>query len=185
MNNLSKAAIVATTLLALAPLSAIADSGIYVGSSVGSSSLKDDVNGFDIDTSSNSVRIIAGWQFNEYVSVEGGYQNFGAFEQRFNDGGANSIDVSLKADGFTLGATGFIPLAKGISLYGRAGAFFWDGDTEVNNVSQAQPGDTNPYYGGGLKYSLTEKIALLGDWTRYELEDTQAEVFALGFTYRF
>jgi OOP family OmpA-OmpF porin len=184
MNNLSKAAIVATTILALAPVAATADSGFYFGASVGNSTLKDDFNGFDVDTSSNSVRFIAGWQFNKYFSLEGGYQNFGTFEQRFDVGGT-PVDVSLKADGFTLGATGFIPLPKDFFLYGRAGAFFWDGDSELNNVSQAKPEDTNPYYGGGVKYALTENISLLGDWTLYELEDTQTEVFALGFTYRF
>lgn len=184
MNNLSKAAVVATTLLALAPVTATADSGIYFGASIGNSTLKDDFDGFDVDTSSNSVRFVAGWQFNNYFSLEGGYQNFGAFEQRFESAGP-PIDVSLKADGFTLGATGFIPLGLNFSLYGRAGAFFWDGDAELNNVSQANPGDTNLYYGGGVKYALTDNIALLGDWTLYELEDTETEVFALGFTYRF
>ena len=185
MNKLSKAAIVATTILALTPVAATADSGFYLGASVGNSTLKDDLNGFDVDTSSNSVRFIAGWQFNKYFSIEGGYQNFGAFEQRFNDGGGTPIVVSLKADGFTLGATGFIPLGLDFSLYGRAGAFFWDGDSELNNITQAKPEDTNPYYGGGVKYALTDNIALLGDWTFFELEDTQTEVFALGFTYRF
>ena len=184
MNNLSKAAIVATTILALVPVTATADSGFYFGASVGSSSLKDNFDGLEIDTSSNSVRFIAGWQFNSYFSLEGGYQNFGAFEQRFDVGGT-PLDVSLKADGFTLGATGFIPLGLDFSLFGRAGAFFWDGDSELNNITQAKPEDTNPYYGGGVKYALTDHIALLGDWTRYELEDTQTEVFALGFTYRF
>ena len=78
-----------------------------------------------------------------------------------------------------------IPIRDKFALFGRAGAFFWDGDAEINNVSQARPEDTNPYFGGGVNYALTENISLLGDWTRYELEDTQSEVFALGFTYRF
>ena len=184
MYDLSKTAIVATTILALGPLTAIADSGFYVGSSVGSASLNDDFDGFDIDSSSNYVRVVAGWQFNQYFSLEGGYNNLGTFEQIFDNGGT-PLDVSLKADGFTLGATGFIPIWDKFALFGRAGAFFWDGDGEINNVSQALPEDTNPYFGGGVKYDLTENIALLGDWTRYELEDTQSEVFALGFTYRF
>ena len=184
MNNLSKAAIVATTMLTLAPLTATADSGFYFGASVGSATLKDNFDGLDIDTSGNTFRVVAGWQFNNYFSLEGGYNKFGTFEQRLEDSGT-ATDVSLKADGFMLGATGFFPVYKEFSLFGRVGAFFWDGESEINNVSQARPEDTNPYFGGGLKYALNEKISLLGDWTRYELEDTQSEVFALGFTYRF
>ena len=142
MNNLSKAAIVATTVLVLAPLTATADSGFYIGSSVGNAKLDDTFNGFDLDTSSNAFRVVAGWQFNNYFSLEGGYNQFGAFEQRFDNGGV-PIDVSLQADGFTLGATGLFPLGKDFSLFGRAGAFFWDGDSELNTVSQAKPEDTN------------------------------------------
>jgi hypothetical protein len=184
MKHLNKATIVATTILALVPLTAIADSGFYLGGSVGSASLADDFDGFDVDANSTSFRLIAGWHFNDYFSLEGGYHNFGKFEQSFDVGGTPT-DISLKADGFTLGATGSIPLGEKFALFGRAGAFFWDGDAEINDVSQAQPEDTNPYFGGGAKYAISDSLSVIGDWTRYELEDTQSDVFAIGLTFRF
>ena len=184
MKHLNKAAFAATTILALAPLTAIADSGFYLGGSIGSSSLTDDFDGFDVDTDSISFRLTAGWQFNDFFSLEGGYHNFGKFEQSFDVAG-NPVDVRLKADGFTLGATGSYPLGEKFALLGRAGAFFWDGDADINNVSQAQPEDTNLYYGGGAKYAISDRFSLLGDWTRYELEDTESDVISLGFTLGF
>jgi hypothetical protein len=41
------------------------------------------------------------------------------------------------------------------------------------------------YYGGGAKFAITDRLSLLGDWTRYELEDTESDVVSLGFTFRF
>jgi OOP family OmpA-OmpF porin len=184
MKLLNKAAIAATALLALSPATAFADSGFYVGGSVGSSSLSNDFDGFEVDTDSTAFRLIAGWEFNDFFSLEGGYHNFGKLEQSFDDGG-EPLDISLKADGFTLGGTGSIPLGEKFALFGRAGAFFWDGDAEINNVTQARPEDTNLYYGGGAKFAITDRLSLLGDWTRYELEDTDSDVVSLGFTFRF
>ena len=184
MKHLNKAAFAATTILALTPLTAIADGGFYVGGSLGSASLTDDFSGFAVDADSTSFRLIAGWQFNEFFSLEGGYHNFGDFDQTFDVGGT-PVDVSLKADGFTLGGTGSIPLGEKFALFGRTGAFFWDGDADINNVSQATPEDTNLYYGAGGKFAFSDSFSLVGDWTRYELEDTESDVISLGFTYRF
>ena len=180
----NKAAIAATTLLALSPLTALADGGFYVGGSVGSSSLSNDFDGFEVDADSTAFRLIAGWQFNDFFSLEGGYHNFGELEQSVDNNG-ELVDISLKADGFTLGGTGSIPLGEKFALFGRAGAFFWDGDAKINDITQARPEDTNLYYGGGAKFAITERLSLLGDWTRYELEDTESDVISLGFTFSF
>lgn len=184
MKHLNKAALAATAVLAIAPLKATAESHFYVGGSIGSASLTEDFDGFDVDADSTAFRIIAGWQFNDYFSLEGGYHNFGAFEQTFDVDG-EPVPVNLKADGFTLGATGTVPLGEKFALYGRAGSFFWDGDAEINSVSQAQPEDTNLYFGAGAKYVINERFSLVGDWTRYELEDSQSNVLSLGVTFNF
>jgi hypothetical protein len=171
-------------LLALTPLTALGDDGFYVGGSVGSASLSEDFDGFNVDSDSTALRLVAGWQINDYLSVEGGYQNFGAFEQTFTVNG-QAVDVSLDADGFTLGGTGSLPLSDRFALYGRVGAFFWDGDAEINNVSQARPEDTNLYLGAGVSFALAGRLKLIVDWTRYNLEDTESNVISLGLTYGF
>jgi len=63
--------------------------------------------------------------------------------------------------------------------------FFWNGDADINNVTVATPEDSNLYIGVGAGYAFTEKFSLTGDWTRYELEDTQSNVLSIGFEYRF
>lgn len=171
--------------LLLLGLSASAEAnGPYVGASIGSASLDDDFDGLMVDDNSTAFRIVAGWRFNEFFALEGGYHNFGDFEQTFDDGNS-LVTATLSADGFTLGALGNIPLSERFSIMGRAGMFFWDGDAEINNVSQATPEDSNLYLGAGINFQLSQKLALTGDWTRYDLEDTDSGVISIGLQYQF
>ena len=174
----------ATILAITTTATALADGGPYVGASVGSASLSEDFDGLDVDTDSTAFRLLAGWRFNDYFSVEVGYHRFGRFEQTLSVGGQN-LDVSLKADGFTLGGTGTLPIGERFAVFGRAGSFFWDGDAEINNVTQARPEDTNLYLGIGAQFSISERFAVLADVTRYELDDTESEVASIGLTFRF
>lgn len=201
-----------TSLAALAFVSfaAFADTGLYVGGSVGSATLSKDLGSFKIETESTPYRFTFGLQLHDFFALEGGYQNFGSFEDRFTVSG-EPVDIGLKADGFTLGFTGSIPLSDRFSLFGRGGAFFWDGDALIDSVlygrvgaffwdedvylwedelyidsaENSVPGDTNAYFGGGLTMSVTDRLDLVGDWTRYNLETARSDVFSLGFTYRF
>lgn len=175
----------AATAMALAlPAAAMADSGLYFGGSIGSASLDSGFDEFVVDDSSTAYRVTLGWQFSDFLAIEAGYHDFGTFEDSFTTGG-EPLDLRLEADGYMLGGTASLPLAGSLWLYGRAGAFIWDADANVNSITEARPEDTNPYYGGGAKVSLTDRLDLVGDWTRFELKDTNSDVISLGFTYRF
>lgn len=177
------AATAALLMLLAAPISAQAG-GFYVGASVGQAELSDDFGGFSVNEDSTAYRVVAGWSFNDFFALEGGYHNFGDFQQVFDDLGT-PVTVSLSADGFTLGAVGSVPLTDRFSLMGRAGWYFWDGDAEINNVTQATPEDSNLYVGAGITFDVTERFQLTGDWTRYELEDVNSNVISIGLQYRF
>ena len=184
MKNVIRTALLVVPALLLVPAAAWAESGLVIGGGVGAASLNEDFDGFDIDADSTAFRVTIGWQLNDAVSLEVGYQNFGRFDQNVDLDGT-PVEVSLKADGFTLGVTGSLPLSERFRVFGRAGAFFWDGDADINGISQARPEDTNLFLGIGLSYDLTRKFVLTGDWTRYELEDAASNVFSLGFRYVF
>lgn len=184
MKRNTTAIIASLALFALMPMTAFADNGFFLGGSIGASTLDDDFDGLGVDTDSTSFRLTAGWQLNDFLSLEAGYHNFGIFEERLDIGGVMT-DISMKADGFTLGATGNIPLGGKFSMFGRAGAFFWDGDAKINDISVATPEDTNLFYGAGADFKVSENFSLLGDWTRYELEDTHSDVISFGFKFRF
>ncbi len=177
------AATAALLSLLVGPMSAQAD-GFYVGASIGAASLNEDFDGLSVDDNTTSFRLVGGWRFSDYFALEGGYHDFGDFEQDIDINGVVS-SVSLSADGFTLGATGSVPVSEQFSLFGRAGWFFWDGDAEINNVSQATPKDTNLYLGVGISYAVSDRFRVIGDWTRYELESANSNVISIGIQYGF
>lgn len=169
---------------ALAPCIAAADSGLFLSGSVGQSRLSEDFDGFDVDDDSTAWRLTAGFRFNDHFALEGGYHNFGRFEETVDLDGA-PVNVSLKADGFTFGGTGSLPVGERLHLFARAGLFFWDGDADINGATEATPGDTNLYLGAGVRFDLSERVSLTADGSRYNLDDTTGIVLSAGFELRF
>jgi hypothetical protein len=180
----TQAIIIAAVLAVLIPSTTFAESGFVVGASVGSAELSDDFGGFDVDANSTAYRFTVSWKFNDYLAIQGGYHNFGRFDQSFDIEG-ETVDVSLKADGFTLGLVGILPLGDRWSLFARSGAFFWDGDADINNVSAATPEDTNFYFGAGVQFAIGEKLSLTADGSRYDLDGSASNVFSIGLNYTF
>jgi hypothetical protein len=166
------------------PLAAHADTGAYVGASIGNARLDDNFDGFGIDSDANAYRLFGGIQFSDALGIEAGYLNFGDFSETVDLGGLLSR-TDITGDGWTLGATLALPLSENLSLFGKGGVFFWDADISVDGFSIDTPGDDNPYYGGGLKLELGEHLSLTGDWTIYEFDILETDVISLGFNYRF
>ncbi len=176
--------VVILSIFLVSPASVLAESGFYVGASIGSADLDEDFDGLEIDTNSTAFRVTGGWSFNDIFALEAGYQGFGDFRQQTLLNGI-PITVGLSADGYTFGVAGQLPVAERFFVTGRLGAFFWDGTAEINGVSQADPGDNNLYYGVGVKYALNEKFALSVDYSRFDLEDVQSDMFSFGVQYQF
>ena len=126
----------------------------------------------------------AGFQLGDTFGIEAGYQNFGDFSETVDVLGTPVLS-RVDADGWTLGGTLGLPVAPRISLFGRAGVFFWDADVTVDGFSIDVADDENPYFGGGAMVDMTSNLSLTGDWTRYRLDDIDADVYSIGFLYRF
>lgn len=171
-------------LVAMSATRANADDGVFVSASVGSADLTENFDGFDVDADSTAWGLTIGWRFNTYFAVEGGYRNFGRFDQTFDIEG-EPVDVSLKADGFVLGVIGSVPIGERFGVFAKAGSFFWDGDSEINSLTVATPGDTNLYFSAGASFILAERLSLSVDVARYDFEDTESDVVSLGVSYRF
>ena len=172
-----------TAVLALLPAFASADTGLFVGASVGSSHLDEDFSGVNLDTDASAYRIAGGFRFGN-LGLEVGYQDFGDFDETIVIGPVSSR-TGISADGWTLGGSLGMPLSDQLSLFGRAGVFFWDADVTVDGFSVDVPDDENPYYGGGARFDVSRNFSLVGDWTRYELDTVNTDVISIGFEYRF
>ena len=176
--------LIAAALVIFTPITTLADDGFFVAASIGSAELSEDFDEFDVDTDSTAYRLTVGWRFNDYFAVDGGYHNFGRFEQTFDVDGTPTA-LSLKADGFTLGVIGSLPLGERWSLFARSGAFFWDGDADINGVTAATPEDTNFYFGAGARLAFSDRLSATADGSQYDLDGTSSTVFSIGLDLQF
>ena len=179
MKTLKNTSLALVAAAAALPMTAMADSGFFIGGSVGSATLTDDFNRVDVDTDSTAFRLVFGYQFSDAFGLEAGYHRFGTFKEN------RDVRFELDADGTFVGANIGAPLSDGFRVFARGGAFFFDGNSRIDSVPWSTRWDSNLYLGGGAEVEITEQLSLVGDWTRYELRDTDSDVISLGFTLRF
>ena len=139
------------------------DPGAYVGFGWGQYRQDSDL-GFIKTETDDIQKFIVGYQFNDYLSAEGGYVDFDHLRATLNLAG----DVStLDTDGFFARANLSYPLYRPskqrdgkrymVSLFGSAGAFYYDASEVVRSatgvvLSTANERETEPFYGLGVLF---------------------------------
>jgi len=140
-------------------------------------------------------KLIGGYQFNPYFSVEGGYVALGSVHSN----GSGTVDMvpadrilpleelatfadtaRLRVRGWELAATGTWPLNRHWSLFGRLGAFHSRTTLDItSDPAPPLPGglitesihesstDWTPAYGVGASYSPIPHWAFRLSWNRY------------------
>jgi OmpA-OmpF porin, OOP family len=170
------------TLLCIAGLAATsAHAQFYFGASAGQS--KAGLNGGDISSqlldlgfSSPSVSLSdkttsyglkLGYQFGQYVGVEGNYTDLGKFSYQANVTPAGSLNAELKAKGYGLDLVGSLPIFDKFSLLGRAGVqrmktdgiFSGSGSIDLSTSGASQT-STAGKIGLGVQYDLSKNLGL-------------------------
>lgn len=121
--------------------------------------------GTDCEEKNTSWKIVGGYQFNTYLGVELGLDDFGNLPASVS--GIGSASVSFRI--FELTLVGTLPLSQRTSVYAKAGIFQWnaDYDFEVGNSAFGDASGKDYTYGLGVKYQLTRNTALRLEWQRY------------------
>jgi OOP family OmpA-OmpF porin len=144
-----------------------ATQGFYVGGEVGS---------FDIDDESDTAfKILGGYQINRNFAVEAAYGFL--FDKEVQ--GAN-----FEVTAFEVVGVASFPIADKLSVYGKLGFAMWEVEASAFGLSASDDG-TDLTFGLGLQYDLTPKLALRGQWQRYDVSDEDADLFSVGLIYRF
>jgi len=121
------------------------------------------------DDSADSVLLLAGYNFNNYIGVEGRY----TFE---NSDKVSNAGIYLK---------GMLPVTDAFGLYALAGY----GKTDIETFSES-----GFQYGIGANYALTENIGLFVDYVRMYDDngfdgatdlDVTVDAVSVGATYKF
>ncbi|WP_321491084.1 porin family protein [uncultured Hyphomonas sp.] len=116
--------------------------------------------------------------FNPHVGVEG-EASIGIGDDQI---GAAEIELDS-----SLGAFGVVqmPVAERVDLFARAGYATNDYSIDVPGAGSASGDDDGLAYGVGGKVYLTERFGVRADLTRYEGDDTDADVIAIGGIMKF
>jgi OOP family OmpA-OmpF porin len=144
-----------------------AEKGFYAGAGVGQSFV-DEGNYDDEDTAFSAF---GGYQFNKYFALEAGYADFGEIES------SRPGQPSLEGDTAYFTAVGIVPITEKFSAYGKAGLHRWNLDQAIPSLtSSTDDSGSDPTYGLGVQYRFTDRVALRGEYSRFEIEDLDADL---------
>jgi hypothetical protein len=181
MRNAGKAALFGALLFAFSGAAKALDypSGFYVEGALGYAkvvtSACESLPGtlptqFACKEDDSAWEVIAGWQPMAWFGVEAGYVNLGQ-----STASAGATNFKAKVDGGVFAVTFTAPGLKDIGLYGRLGAFSWEGELS-GQVSVLPPGlaplpveddGISPVIGIGFRWPLGEHVGLGLRWDRY------------------
>ena len=145
-----------------------------------------------------------GYRFNEYFALEGGYADFGKAAGTatgpyvpgfpFTPSNSGTVHSEMKANGITFDAILGFPLTERFLVFGKIGAIAAHGTSSfvnmgtISNSSGAASGNsTEPSYGFGVAYTLTNNWAIRGVWQQFHNIPAVGSVnfLSLGMTYSF
>lgn len=157
--------------------------GWYAGFGFGQSRYRD-VGVSSANTRTEGWKVYSGYQFNNYLGVEGGYANL-------NDLTATTATAraDVESNAWALAAVGSYPLTDKFSIMAKLGAAFVQTNTSIKvGAAPAQrTGDDSyqPYYGVGMSYALLDNLSLRAEWERFDLDDYNIDLMTAGFAVKF
>ena len=152
----------------------------YVGLGIGLADGKFDKASFsfgteDLSRNETMWRAFAGFQFIDFLGVEGGYINFGkarVTESVYYD--YFETDMS----GFEVGPVGFLPLSKVFTVFARVGFIFWSSDkttrSTISGISTGDESGNNLALSLGARYNLIDQVGVRAEYTRYAVDKAKA-----------
>jgi outer membrane immunogenic protein len=165
-------AILLVAALLLVSAESRADSGFYVGGSVGSAGVEIDAGDpgdpVSFDEDDFAWKVFGGYNFDLpllALGVEGGYVDLGGPSA---DISGSSFEVD--ADGLDLFGVVGVDLGP-IGVFAKAGFIAWDATASVNGVGGSDDG-TDPAYGIGAKFGFSS-FAIRVEYELFDIEDTE------------
>ena len=179
------ASALAAVLLVSGP--AMADSGFYLGGSVGNTALEvnfdDGQGGFiPFDESDFSWKLFGGYNFDLPVinlGVEGGYRSLGGPSATIV---SDTVGIDLTAwdvfgvAGFELGP---------VTIFGKLGFASWEADLTLNGIDLGSEDDQDTAYGLGASFNLGS-FQLRAEYEMFDVGDVEdLYMLSAGFVYTF
>jgi hypothetical protein len=149
-----------------------ADSGFFIGGSVGNAGYEIDVsdpnNPVTFDEDDFAWKAFLGYNFDLTLlnlAVEGGYVDLGGPSATLL-----GSDFAVDADGLDAFVVLGVDLGP-VGVFAKAGAISWDAEVTVDGIDASDDG-TDPAYGIGAKIGLGS-FALRVEYELFDIEDTE------------
>lgn len=163
-----------------------ADSGFYVGGSVGRSFLEGDIQdpdsgSIDFDDGASAWKGFAGFNIDAFVidlAIEGGYVDFGAPSDRIAGN-----DVEFDLTGWNLFGLAGLELGP-VGVFAKAGVIDWSADLSLNGTRLGSDSGTDPAYGIGARFSLFS-AEVRAEYEYFDVEDTDVSLVSVGVVWTF
>lgn len=198
MNKLINASL-AVSLAACLAAPAMADSGVIVGAGYGQSNLKHykcDGCGAPIaslDDEDDAWTAFAGYRFNPYLAVLGGYADLGETKA---SGVGGAWHDKIEIDGWYVAVRGILPLPANFEAHATLGMYWWDQTVTFTGIPSDDFTGNEPMYGLGVTYRFGPQNAMgvQLDWTRFESVGTNdptlghkndIDLYSVNFVYQF
>jgi OOP family OmpA-OmpF porin len=108
------------------------------------------------DEDSTGWKAFAGWRFNQYLAIEGGYVDLGRANLQYTSPGlAGDINAKVTDTAWTLAAVGSFPVGYNVSLLGKLGvAWHYTKTSATVNVPGASASATESDHRAGFLWGL-------------------------------
>lgn len=127
------------------------------------------------DDEDTGYKVVGGYRVSTHLSVEAGYVNLGKYKYQ----GVATVPVAtrggyVKADGWTLGVVGSLPVTEKIAIFGKLGLVNYDlkyhcgGTGFVCHRENSSKNDTTLFYGAGADWSFTKDWFARAEYEVYE-----------------
>jgi hypothetical protein len=157
-----------------------ADSGPYIGGSVGSVTIQAEVPDenlgevFEFDENDFAWKAFGGYNFDLAVvdlAIEGGYVDLGS-----PSGDLLGSSVGLDITGWDV--FGLVGINLGpVGLFAKAGMISWDADATIDAIDAGSDDGTDPAYGIGARFTLGT-LEIRGEYEYFDI-DSAEDVYML------
>ena len=149
------------------------------------------------DNDATGFKLFAGYRFNKFFALEGGYFDLGKFGFTANTTPAGTLHGDVKFRGLNLDLVGSVPIGDQFSLFVRGGvidaeakgAFSGTGAVTVINPSPKKRA-VGYKFGGGFGIDFTPAFGMRIEAERYRMDDAvgnkgDIDLYSAGLLYRF
>ncbi|MEM9404356.1 MAG: outer membrane beta-barrel protein [Pseudomonadota bacterium] len=176
------------------PLSALADSGFYVGGSIGGASIEADIEDDpqlptlpdEIDEDDTGFKVFGGFLWDNPLidlGVEVGYVDFGEPEVNVPTN-VGDVEVGFETSGINLWGIAGTELGP-LDVFAKLGYVSWDIEASIQRIQGDVSDDGNDIgYGLGAAFNLGA-LQIRGEWELYDIDDADVSMLSLGVAFRF